>query len=191
MDAPQFIYPLSSWWTFGLVSLRCSHCCSVVKLCPTVQPHRLQHARLPCPSLSPRVCSNSCPLSWWCHPTISFSVALFFCPLSFPASWPFPMSWLFPSGDQSIRASASASVFPINIQGWFPLGLSSLISLLSKGLTRVFSSTTVWKHQVFGASLYGPTLTSVYDYWKNHSFLYGPLLAKWYLCFLICCLGLS
>ena len=77
MDAPQFIYPLSSWWTFGLVSLRCSHCCSVVKLCPTVQPHRLQHARLPCPSLSPRVCSNSGLWSRWCHPIISSSVVPF------------------------------------------------------------------------------------------------------------------
>ena len=100
------------------------------------QPHGLQHARLPCPSLSPRVCSNSCPLSQWCHPTISSSVVPFSsCPQSFPASGSFPMSQLFPSGGQSIGASASTSVLPMNIQGWFPLGWSGLISLLSKGRT--------------------------------------------------------
>ena len=99
-------------------------------------PHGLQHARLPCPSPSPRVCSNSCPLSQWCHPTISSSVAPFFsCPQS---------CRLFASGGQSIEASASASVLPVNIQGWFPLGLTSLISLLSKGLSGVFSSCMAW-----------------------------------------------
>ena len=107
-------------------------------------PHELQHTRLPCPSLSPRVCLNSCPLSRWCHPTISSAVIPFSsCPQSFPASGSFPMSWLFAFGGQSIGASALASVLPMNIQGWFPLGLASLISLLSKGLSRVFSSTTV------------------------------------------------
>ena len=100
-------------------------------------PHGLQHSRLPCPSLSSGVCSNSCPLSQWCHPTISSSVApFFFCPQAFPASVSFPMSWLFISGGQSIGTSASASVLSVNIQGWFPLGLTSLISLLSKGLWR-------------------------------------------------------
>ena len=99
----------------------------------------------------PRVCSNSCLLSWWCHPTISSSVASFSsCPLSCPASGSFPMSWLFTPGGQSI--GASASVLSLNIQGWFPLGLTGLISLLSKGLSRVFSSTTVWKHQFSNAS---------------------------------------
>ena len=100
----------------------------------------LQHTRLPCPSLSPRVCSNSnsCPLNRWCHPTISSSVAPFSsCPQSFPASGSFPVSWLFTSDDQSIRASASASVLPMNIQDWFPLRLTSLISLLPKGLKSV------------------------------------------------------
>ena len=106
----------------------------------SLQPHGLQHARLPCPSLSSGVCSVLCPLNRWCHPTISSSVAPFlFCHQSFPASGSFPMSWLFTSGGQSIKASAS--VFLMNIQGWFPLGLTGLISLLSRGLSRVFSST--------------------------------------------------
>ena len=110
------------------------HCCSVAK------HHELQHARLPCPSLSPGVCSNSCPLSQWCYLTISSSVAPFCSWLqSFPALGSFPMSRLFSSSGQSIEASASASVLPMNIQGWFPLGLTGLISFLSKGLSRVFS----------------------------------------------------
>ena len=107
----------------------------------------LQHARLPCPSLSPRVCSNSCPWSRWCHPTISSSVAPFsFCLQSFPASWSFPMSWLFSSGGRSI--GTSASVLPVNVPGWFPSGLTGLISLPSKDLLRVYSSITILKHQV-------------------------------------------
>ena len=98
--------------------------------------HGLQHARLPCPPLPPRVCSSSCPLNWWCHLTISLSVTLFsFCRQSFPASGSFPVSQLFESGGQSIGASALASVLPKCIQGWFPLGLISLISLQSKGLS--------------------------------------------------------
>ena len=114
-------------------------------------PHGLQH-RLLCPLLSPWVCSNSCPLSRWCHPIISSSVISFSsCPQSFPASSSFLMSKLFASGGQSIGASASASVLPMNIQDWFALGLIGLISLQSKGLSRVFSSTTIWKHQVFSA----------------------------------------
>ena len=105
---------------------------------------------LPCPSLSPRVCSDPCPLSQWCYPTISSSAtSLFFCLRSFPASGSFPISWFFTSGGQSIEASASASVLPMNIQDSFPLGLTGLISLQSKGLSRVFSSTTVPKHQFF------------------------------------------
>ena len=103
-------------------------CCSVAKLYLTLQPHGLQHAKLPCPSLSPRVCSNSCPLSWWCHPIISSSVTLFSsCPRSFPASGSFTMNQLFASGGQSIGASASVSALPMNIQDWFPLGLIGLI----------------------------------------------------------------
>ena len=114
--------------------------------------HELQHARLPCPSLSSRVCSNSCLLSQWYHPTILFSVTpLSSCPQSFLVSGSFPMSWLFTSGGQSIGALASASVLLMNIQSCFPLGLIGLVSLQSKGLSRVFSSTTVWRHQFFGA----------------------------------------
>jgi len=113
-------------------------------------PHGLQHAGLPCPSPSPVVCPSSCPLSQWCHPTISLSVALFsFCLQSFPASGSFPVSQLFASGGQSIGASASSSVLPMSIEGWFPLKLSGLISLPFKGLSRVFSSTTGPKHQFF------------------------------------------
>ena len=114
--------------------------------------HGLQHAWLPCPSLSHRVCSYSCPLCWWCHPTISSFVFPFFShPWSFPASESFPMSQLFASGGQSIGASASASVLPMNIQGWFILGLTGLISLLSNRLSRNFSNTITQKHQSFTA----------------------------------------
>ena len=115
-----------------------------------LRPCGLQHARLPCPSLFPRVCSNSCPLSRWCHPIISSSVApVSSCPQSFPASGSVPMSWLFTSGGQSTGVSASASVLPKSIQGWFPLRLTDLI-LIFKELLSVFSSTTVQKHQFFG-----------------------------------------
>ena len=118
----------------------------------SLQPHGLQHDRLPFPSPSPRACSDSSPLSWWCHPTISFSVAPFSSYLqSFPASGSFLMSRLLASGGQSIRASAAASVLPMNIQGWFPLGLTGLISLQSKWLSRVFFNTTVQKYQFFRA----------------------------------------
>ena len=114
--------------------------------------HGLQHARLPCPSPTPRACSNSCPSSWWCCPTISSSILPFSSHLqSFPASGSFPKSPFLASGGQSIGVSASASVLPMNMQNWFPLGLTGWISLQSKGLSGVFSSTTVWKHQFFGA----------------------------------------
>ena len=116
------------------------------------RPHGLQHARLPCPSPTPGVYSNSCPLHWWCHPTISSSVVPFSSHLqSFPASRSFPMSQFFASGSQRIGVSAPASVVPMNIQDWFPLGLTSLIFLQSNGLSRVFSNTTA--HQFFGAQL--------------------------------------
>ena len=118
------------------------------------QPHELQHTRLPCPSPTPRACSNSCPSSWWWHPTISSSVVPFSsCLQSFPAPGSFLMSWLFASGSQSIGTSASVSVCLITIQNWFLLGLTCLISLQSKELSRVFSNTTVQKHQFFGAQL--------------------------------------
>ena len=122
-------------------------------------PHGLQHAWLRCPSPTPGACSNSCLLSRWCYPTISSSVISFSsCLQSFPTSGSFQMSQFFASGGQSIGASASASVLPMNIQGWFPLGWNGLISLQSKGLSRVFSNTTVQKHQFFGAQ---PFLLSI------------------------------
>ena len=117
----------------------------------SLQSHGLQHARLPSPSPSLRACSNSCPLSWWYHPTISSSVILFSSRLrSFPALGFFQMSQFCASGGQNIGASALASVLPVNIQGCFPLGLTFLI-LQSKGFSRVFSSTTVYKHQFFSS----------------------------------------
>ena len=116
------------------------------------RPHESQHARPPCPSSTPGVYPNSCPLSWWCHPTISSSVIPFSsCPQSFPASGSFQMSQFFASGGQSIGISASTSVLPVNTQDWFPLGWTGWISLQSKGLLGVFSNTTVQKHQFFGA----------------------------------------
>ena len=124
----------------------------------SLRSHGLQHARHPCPSPSLRVCSNSCPLSWWCHPITSSSVIPFSsCLQSFPASGYFLMNWLFASGGQGIGASAVARVLSMNVQNWFPLGLTGFISLQSKGLsstTRVFSNTTVQKHQFFSAQLH-------------------------------------
>ena len=111
--------------------------------------HGLQHARLLCPSLSPGVCSNSCPLSWWCHPTVSSSGAPFSsCPWSFPASRSFPMSWLFIPGGHSIGASASASVFPMNIQGWFPLGLTDFDLFAVQGTLKSLLQHHTWKVSV-------------------------------------------
>ena len=143
----------------------------------SLQSHGLQHTRPPCPSPTPGVYSNSCPLSQWCHQFISSSVVPFSsCLQSFPASRSFPVSQLFASRGQNIGTLASASVLLMNIQDWFPLRLSGLISLQSKGLSRVFSNTTVQKHQFFGAQpFYCPALTSIHDYWKNHSFDYMDL----------------
>ena len=144
----------------------------------SLQAHGMQHARLPCPPPTPGACSNSCSSSQWCHPSISSSVIPFFSHLqSCPASGSFPMSQFFASGGQSIGISALASVLPMNIQDWFPFRLTGLISLQSKGLSRAFSSTTIqndfcslFKCSFFILSfLYGPTLTSIHDYWKNHS----------------------
>ena len=131
-------------------SLYCCFCSVLVS--DSWRHHWLQHTRLPCPSLSPRVCSNSCPLSQQCYPTISFSASFFSsCLQPFPASGFFSMSLLFASGGQSIGASASVSVRPVNIQGWFPLGWTGWISLLFKWLSRDLSNTTVKQHQFFGA----------------------------------------
>ena len=119
---------------------------SVVQLCPTLRPHGPKHTRPPCPSPTPGVCSNSCPLSRWCHPTISSPVIPFSSHLqSFPASGSFPTSQFFTSRGQSIGILASASVLPMNIQSWFPLGLTGLTSFLSKELWKIFSSTAVWE----------------------------------------------
>ena len=137
---------------------------SVGQSCPTLWHHGLQHGRLPCPSPTPRACSNSCPSSQQCHPTISSSVVPFSCYLqSFPASGSFQMSQFSASGSQSIGVSASASVLPMNIQDWFPLGLTGFISLQSKGLSRVFSNTTVQKYQFFSTQL---------SLWSNSQRLY-------------------
>ena len=137
---------LSNWTTTKFSQFSCS----VVS--DSLGPHRLQHAWLPYLSPTPRACSNSCPLSWWCHPTISSSVIPFSsCLQSCPASGSFPVCQFFASGGQSIGVSASASVLPMNIQDWFPLGLTGWISLQSKGLSRIFSNIIVQKHQLFGA----------------------------------------
>ena len=152
---PTFIH--NSYWTFPPLyspstfsSVQFS--CSVVS--NSLRPHGLQHARLPCPSPTPGVYSNSCPLSWWCHPTTSSSVIPFSSHLqSFPALGCSPMSYFFASGGQSIGVSDSASVLPMNIQDWSSLGWTGWISLQSKGLSRVFSNTTVQKHQFFSAQV--------------------------------------
>ena len=126
--------------------------CSVVS--DSLKPHKLQHARPSCSSPTPRVHPTPCPLSRWCHPTMSSSVVPFSsCPESFPASGSFPMSQLFASGGPSIGVSASTSVLPMNTQDWFPLGWTGWISLQSKELSRVFFNTTVEKHQFFGTQL--------------------------------------
>ena len=136
--------------TFQFSSVQSS--CSVMS--DSLWPHGLQHARPSCPSPTPRVYSNSCPLSWWCHPTISsFVVPFSSLLLSFPVSGSFPMSQFFASGGLSIGVSASTSVFPVNIQDWFPLGWTGWFSLQSKGDSRVFSNTTVQHHQFFGTQL--------------------------------------
>ena len=156
----------SSWWCHTIISSSVIPFSSHLQSFPasvqfslsvmsdSLQPHELQHARPPYPSPTPRVHPNPCPLSQWCHPTISSSVVPFSsCPQSFPASGSFQMSQFFTSGGQNIGVSASASVLPMSIQDWFPLGWTGWISLQSKGLLRVFSNTTVQKHQFFGAQL--------------------------------------
>ena len=149
--------------------------CSVMS--DTLRPHELQHARFSCPSPSLGVCSNSCPLSWWCHPTISSPVTSFSsCLQYFPTSKYFSMSRLFVSGGQSTGASASESVLLINTQRLFPFGLTGLISLQSKGL--LMSSSAPQFESINSSSLslfYGPSFTSIHDCWKNHSFDYMDL----------------
>ena len=136
----------------------------------SLRPHESQHDRPPCPSPTPGVYTNSCPLSRWCHPTVSSSVIPLTRLQSFPASGSFPMSQFFASVGQTIGVSASASVLPMNTQDWYPLEWTGWISLQSKGLSRVFSNTTVRKHQFSSLSLlYGPTLTSICEIipWHN------------------------
>ena len=148
----------------------------------SLQTHGLQHARVPCPSPTRGACSNSCPLSPWCHPTLSsFVIPLLLLPSVFLAYGPFQMSQFFTSGDQSIGVLASALVLPMNIQGLFPLGLTGLISLLSKELLRVFYSTTVWKYQFFGTqpSVWSNSHIHTWLLEKPQLWLYGSLSAKW------------
>ena len=157
---------LSSQFTY-----RHSQFSSVTQSCSTLQPHESQHARPHCSSPTPGVHPNPCPLSQWCHPTISSSVSPFSsCPQSFPASGSFHMSQLFASGGQSIGVSGLTSVLPMNTQDWSPLGWTGWISLQSKGLSRVFFNTTVQNYQYSALSfLHSPTLTSIHDQWKNLS----------------------
>ena len=149
-EAPWDVFLLCYYIYFILIisqSVQFSH--SVISV--SLWPHELQHTRLPCPSPNPGAYSNSCPTTWWCHPTISSSVVCFSsCLQSFLVSGSFQMSQFFESGGQIIGVSASASVLPMNIQCWSPLGWTGWISLQSKGLSRVFSNTTVQKHQFFG-----------------------------------------
>ena len=158
--------------------------------CVQLQPHGLQHTRLPSPSPTSKACSNSCPSSRWRHPIILSSIIPFSCLQSFPASGSFPISQFFASGSQSTGASASVSVLLMNIQDWFPLVLTGVISLHSKGLSRIFSNT-VQKHQFFSAkpSLWSNSHFHILD--KPKLWLDGPLSAKSCLCFLICYLGWS
>ena len=146
----------------------------------SLRPDELQHARPPCPSPTPGVHSDSCPSSQWCHPAISSSVVPFFsCPQSLPASESFPMSQLFAWGGQSIGVSALASFLPKKSQGWSPLELTGWNSLQSKSLARVFSNTTVQKHQFFGAQLSLWSNSHIHhNFWQNHSFDYTDLCCK-------------
>ena len=134
-------------------------------------PHELQHARTHCSSPSPGICPSSCSLPWWCHPAFSSSEALFsFCPQSSPESGTFPMSCLFASDDQNTGASGSASVLLVNIQGWSPLRLTDLVSLLSKGLSGVVSSTQSESiNSLAFCLLYSPALTTVHGHWEDHN----------------------
>ena len=158
-------------------------CCSVAKSRQTLSdPMDCSTWGFPVLHYLPRVCLGSCPLSWWCHPTISSSVVPFSSHFqSFPASGSLPMSHLFTSGGQSIGASAQASVLPMNnIQDWLPLGWTGLISLQSKGFSRVFCNSTLQKHQFFSTqlSLWFNSHTSIHELKKLQLWLDGPLLAK-------------
>ena len=161
-----FIYLCSDPCHLLLVTL--GFCCSVALSRLTLRPHGLQHAKPPCPSSSPRVCSSSCLLHQWCRPAISSSDALFsFCPQSCPASGNFPVSQLLTSHDQYSGSSTSASILITSIQGWSPLRLTGLISLLSKGLSGVFTNTAIWRQQLYSA------LPSSWSSSHNHTWPLG------------------
>ena len=163
----QSPHPLHNW--AGGSAAEVTKLFSHLVISDSLWPHGLQHTRLPWPSPSRRVCSNSCSLRQWCHLTISSSVSPFSsCLLSFPASMSFPMSWFLTWGGQSIGTSASASVLSMNIYGWFPLGLTGLISFLSRELSRVFSYTKIQKHHFFITQL---------SIWSN-SHIHTGLLEK-------------
>ena len=165
-----------NWYTLHRI---CSYDCDVMLVfshsvvSDSLRPHELQHTRPPCPSPTPRVYPKSCPLSWWCHPTISSSVVPFSsCLQSFPASGSFPMSQLFASGGQSSGASASASVLPMSIQDWFPLGWTGWISCSPRDSQESFPTPQFKSINSSALSfLYSPTLTSIHNYWKNHNFV--------------------
>ena len=165
--------PHCCWILYQLTHKESSMTCSVQfsssVVSDSLQPHELQHARPPCPSPTPRVHPNSCPSSWWGYPAISSSIVPFSSYLqSFQASGSFQMSQFFASGGQSMGVSASASVLPVNIQECFPLEWIGWISLQSKGLSRVFSNTTVQKHKFFSISfLHSQTFTSIHDHWQS------------------------
>ena len=175
-----------NFWTWRQPQIRSdqiSH--SVVS--SSLRPHKSQHARPPCPSPAPGVHSDSFPSSQWCHPAISSSIVPFSsCPQSLPASESFPMSHLFAWGGQSIEASASVSVLPMNILGSFLIGLTGLTSLQSKGPSRVFSSTAVQRHQFFSTqpSLWSNSHIHIWLLEKQQLWVNGSLLAKWHLCYL-------
>ena len=159
--------------TFSLTSFSSvQFSCSVFS--NSLRSHELQHVRLPCPTPTPGACSNSCPLSQWYHPTISSSVIPFSCLKSFPASGSFPVTQLFESGDQSTEASASSSVLTMITQDWFPLGFTDFDLLAVQATPK-----SLLQHHSLKASvlsfIYGPTLISIHDYWKNHSFDYTNL----------------
>ena len=169
-----YYYGLLSLYIYPLVQFSRS------VMSDSLWPHGLQHARPPCPSPTPGVYSNSCPSSWWCHPAISSSVIPFSSPQSLPASGSLPMSQLFTWGGQSTGVSASTSVLLMNTRDWSPLGWPGWISLQCKGLSRVFSNTTVQKHQFFSAQLSSQSNSHIHT-WpleKSYPWLNWPLLAK-------------
>ena len=184
----DFLY-YSPWYSHGLIctNLKCWGHLLLLHVVQSLSRAWLQHVRLPCPIFSHWVCSNSCRFSLWCYYHSSSAAPFSFCLHFPPASGSFSSSRLFASDGQII--GASASVLPVNIQGWFPLGLTALISLQSQESSPALQFEGI--NSLPLSLLYGATLTSIYDSWKNHTFDLWTFVAKWCLCFLICCLGLS